>query len=182
MKGTFFTIATVILLLMNQHSFHKDKIARPTTFVFVFEDQDTITIPHTKKSSLDSICQALLENEKNLESAAVVFRTGERLTFTYIDSKLEELKITDKKQVLKVPKTTLEKLQKIHFETLALKWNGTYEKAFDANYLIIQFDTGLKQEFGKYSYVQLGFSESKFSGAGVWKPVSKNSIQWQDLK
>lgn len=180
MKGTFFTI-TIIILLLTNHSPHKDKIARPTQYTFVFENQDTIRIPHTNESALDSICKKLLQDKTNLISAEMILRTGEQLSFRYANSALQELKITDKKDTSKVPKGTLEKLQKIHFQSVALLWDGRYQKAFESSYFIIQFDTGMQKEFGGYPYVQLGFTQLQLYSAGIWKSISEDTIQWQDF-
>lgn len=172
--------STMILLVTNLYA-HKDRIERPVQFKFVFDNQDTLILNNTEKASLDSISAEIVNGKKNLTVAILSFETGEQIVYKYNDSKLDAIKIVDNKKILNVPKETVDKLQEIHFESIALLWDGRDKKAFSASYFMIQFNIGTKQDFGKYPYVQLNFSDMKFTNAIIWRQISENSKQWNDL-
>lgn len=160
---------------------HKDRIERPIHFKFIFENQETLIFKNTDKLSLDSISKKIITGEKKIVLAILSFKTGEKMEFKYVESKLDHIKIIDNKKKLIVPKLTINKLQEIHFSSIALLWDGRNKKAFSANYFIIQFNISVKLNFGKYSYVQLSYSNMKFTNAIIWRQISINSKQWNYL-
>ncbi len=182
MKRKILIIFSVMILLVTNLYAHKDRIERPIQFKFIFDNQDTLLLNDSDKVSLDSISMDFVNGVKNLDVAIITFETGEQITFKYNDSIIDVIKIVDNKKVLTVPKGTVDKLQKIHFKSIALLWDGRDKKAFSANYFMIQFDIDTTKDFGKYPYVQLNFSDLKFNNAVIWRQISENSKQWRDLE
>jgi hypothetical protein len=180
-RKTLIILSTLILLVTNLYA-HKDRIERPIQFKFVFDNHDSLILNDTDKSSIDSLNQMILNGEKELANAIVSFETGEQIEFKYIDSKLDGITIVYNKKVLTVPKETINKLQEVHFQSIALLWDERDKRAFSANYFMIQFDVSTKQDFGKYPYVQLNFSDLRFTNAIIWRQISENSKQWKNLE
>ena len=77
-------IPTLILLMSNVYA-HNYRMERPTRFTFVLDNQDTVLLTNTDRTSLNSICTEILEGERNLVTAILSFETDEQITFNYID-------------------------------------------------------------------------------------------------
>lgn len=172
---------TALILLMTNAYAHKDRIERPIKYRFVFANQDTLFLVDTNQILLNSINTEIINGKRKLDEIQLTFKTGELINIKYIDSKLTSIKINDSKKIAIVPKETVDKIETIHFLTIALLWDGQFEKAFGANYFIIQFDSGIKADYGKYPYIQINFSDNKFTNAIIWRQISENSKQWKEL-
>lgn len=160
---------------------HKDRIERPTTYLFVFLNQDTIKLSNPSDSVLKVYSNDIVNGKRKLQSAGLLFATGETMTFKNDGKNWTEIKIADGKKVIPVPDTTIKKIMEIHFATIALLWDGKDKRALSANYFYIRFDIGTEKSFGKYPYLQLSFFEKIYMKAIVWRQVSENSKQWTDF-
>ena len=179
-KKIIILIPTLILLMSNVYA-DNYRMGRPIRFTFVFDNQDTALLTNTNRASMNSICTEILEGKRNLVTAILSFETDEQLTFKYINNKLTEIKIVDNYKDVTVTKKIVNKLQEIHFQSIALLWDGRDKKAFNAKYFMIQFEMGTETYCGKYPYIQLNFSDKKFSNAINWRQVNENSKQWKEL-
>ena len=174
-------ILTLIFALNFYVAFaHKDRIERPKPYQFVFQNQDTINLSNPSDSLLKSYSDDIVNGKRKLQSAKLLFATGETMTFKNDGKNWTEIKIADGKKVITIPDTTIKKILEIHFATVALLWNGNDKQAFSASYFYIQFDIGSEKSFDKFPYLQLSFSEKTFNKAIIWRQVSENSKQWSD--
>ena len=175
------TILTLIFALNFFVAFaHKDRIERPTTYQFVFQNKDTIKLSNPSDSLLKSFSDHIVNGKRKLQSAELFFATGETMTFKNDGKKWTDIKITDGKKVISIPDTTIEKISEIHFASIALLWDGNDKQAFSASYFYIRFDIGIEKAFDKYPELNFSFSDQKFSKSIVWKQISENSKQWTD--
>jgi hypothetical protein len=174
-------ILTLIFVLYFLDAFaHKDRIERPTTYQFVFQNQDTIKLSNPSNSLLKSYSDSIVNGKRKLQSAKLSFATGETLTLKNDGKNWTEIKIADGKKVITIPDSIIKKISKIHFATIALLWDGNDKQAFSASYFYLQFDIGTLKAFNKYPYLQLSFSEKTFRKAIIWRQISENSKQWTD--
>lgn len=156
---------------------HKDRIERPTTFLFVFQNQDTFKLNNPSDSLLKSFSEDIVNGKRKLQSAELFFETGEKMTFKNNGTSWTEIKITDGKKVIAIPETTIKKISEIHFATIALLWNGNDKQAFSASYFNVRFDIGKIKDFNKYPELNLSFTGQKFSNANIWRQINLNSMQ-----
>ena len=176
------TILTLICALNFFVAFaHKDRIERPISYQFVFQNQDTIKLSNPSDSVLKSFSDDIVNGKKKLQSAELLFATGETLTFKNNGNNWTEIKIAYGKKVIIIPDTTIKKISEIHLATVALLWNGNDKQAFSASYFYIQLDIGTETSFDKFPYLQLSFSEKIFNKAIIWRQISENSKQWTDF-
>ena len=178
----FKTILTLIFAFNFLAAFvHKDRIERPTTYQFVFQNQDTIKLNRPSDSLLKAYSDDIVNGKRKLLSAELLFATGETLTFKTEGKKWTEIKIADGKNAISISSKTIEEVSEIHFATIALLWDGNDKRAFSANYFYIQFDVGTEKSFTKYPYLQLSFSDKKYAKTIIWRQISENSKQWTDF-
>jgi hypothetical protein len=178
-------IKTILTLLFALNFFvafaHKDRIERPKTYQFIFQNKDTIRLDNPNDSILKAYSDDIVYGKRKLVNAELFFATGETMTFKNDGKKWTEMIITDGKKVISIPDTTIEKISEIHFATIALLWNGDDKQAFGASYFYIRFDIGTGKYFSKYPELSLSFSGQKFSKAIVWRQITENSEQWKDF-
>ena len=174
------TILTFILAWTSV-SAHKDRIERPKTYRLTFQDGHAVMLDNTNKPTLTSYCTDIVNGKRKLIKAELTFGTGETLTFEGDGNKWKSIQIADSKNKILVPKLTTEKVPMIHFQTIALLWDGRDEKAFMASYLYIRFDIGNEKTFDTYPELQLSFSDNKFQKSVVWRQTSETSRQRGDL-
>ena len=160
---------------------HRDRFERPITYQFVFQNHKPITLDNPSDSVLKVYSDDIVSGERKLVSAELVFSTGEILTLKNDGVKWTEIKISYGKKVISVPNTTIEKIPKIHFMTIALLWDGRDKNAFGASYFYIQFDIGTEKSFKKYPYLELFFRNETFYETKIWRQISENSKQWTDF-
>lgn len=177
---TILTIVVFGLTISNAFA-HKDRIERPTTYQFVFQNQDTIKLSNPSDSLLKSYSNDIVNGKRKLQSAQLLFATGETMTFKNNGTNWTEINIADSKKVITIPDSTIKKISEIHFATIALLWDGNDKNAFSASYFYVRFDTGTEKNFNKYPELNLSFSEQKFSKAIVWRQITDNSKQWSDF-
>lgn len=160
---------------------HKDRIERPSMYRFVFQNQDTIIFSTHSDSLLKSYSDDMVNGKRTLQSANLFFSTGEIITFITNGTNWTEINITDGKNVISIPDSTIKKISEIHFATVALLWDGNEKQAFTSSYFYVCFDIGTFKDFNKYSELNLNFTGQKFSKAIVWRQISENSKQWKDF-
>jgi hypothetical protein len=173
------TILTFILAWTSV-SAHKDRIEKPKTYLLTFQDGQTITLDYTD-NSLTTYCNDIVNGKRKLIKAELNFSTGETLTFEGTGSKWTSIQITDNKNKISVPDLTIGKIPVIHFQTVALLWDGRDEKAFSASYFYLRFGIGVEQAFDTFPELHLFFSDKRFTKSEVWRQTSKNSRQRGDL-
>lgn len=160
---------------------HKDRIEKTKTYKLTFQDGQTVTLDNTNNSTLTGYCTDAVNGKRRLIKAELTFGTGETLTFEGNGYKWTSIHIADSKNEITVPELTTEKIPVIHFQTVALLWDGRDEKAFKAGYFYIRFDIGNEKAFGTYPELQLRFSDNRFDKSVVWRQTSENSKQRGDL-
>ncbi len=175
-------ILTLIFVLNFFVAFtHKDRIERPKNYQFVFQNQDTIKLSNPSDSLLKSYSDDIVNGKRQLKSAELLFSTSEKMTFTNDGKNWTEITIADGKKMISIPDTTIIKISEIHFETVALLWNGNDKQAFSASYFYIRFDIGKEKAFDKYPELILSFSGLKFFKSIIWRQISENSKQRTDF-
>jgi hypothetical protein len=173
------TILTFILTWTSVFA-HKDRIEKPGTYRLTFQDGQNVTLDHTD-NSLTTYCNDIINGKRKLIKAELNFNTGEILMFEGNGSKWTSIQIADKKNKIQVPKLTVEKIPVIHFQTIALLWDGRDETAFNASYFYLSFDIGVEQTFNTFPELHLFFSNKRFTKSEVWRQTSKNSKQRGEL-
>jgi len=173
------TILTFILAWTSVYA-HKDRIEKPKTYRLTFQDGHNVTL-HNTDNSLTTYCNDIVNGKRKLIKAELIFSTGETLTFEGNGSKWTSIHIADNKNKIYVPDLTIEKIPVIHFQTIALLWDGRDEKAFKASYFYISFDIGNEKAFNEYPELHLSFSDNKYVNSEVWRQTSENSKQRGDL-
>jgi hypothetical protein len=156
---------------------HKDRIERPISFKFIFNNGEIINVDKSNIILLDSV----VNYKENLAEAQLTFKTGEVLTFKKKYSNWSIIKIVDKNAECIVPKEVIEKIPVIHFQTVALLWGDDAKTALQSGYFYINFDIGLIKSFDHFPNLHLNFNENKFSNAIIYKQVSENSTQRSDF-
>jgi len=174
-KFTF--IFTAILMLCSFSPEHKDRIEKPTSFEFTFENNTKVLIVSEQVRRLKTYNDNIVTHKLKLKSANVSFKTGEKISFTHDGKNWKAITITDQKRQMSVSKKILNKIAEIDFTTLSLSWPGEAEKAFDSKYLYIRCGVGTKKTFDKLPTLQLSFTRHKFSGAEIWTQVDENTTQ-----
>jgi hypothetical protein len=181
MKLLGLIILTVMILLVETTFLHQDRIERPANIQFVFENQDPINL-NTKDSSLVKLyCKEILKGKKRLRECLLSFETGETVLFQYMNSLLAKIKLTDGKKELHIQKEVVNKIKEIHYQTVALLWNGRCKNALEAGYCYIQFEIGTAKSYGKYPYVQLFFKDMNLFKPTICRPISENAVQSSDF-
>jgi hypothetical protein len=159
---------------------HEDRIEKPKTYKLTFLDGQTVTL-NNDNSDLTTYCKDLVEGKRKLIKAELTFATGETLTFESDGDKLTKIQIADKKKEIIIPDLTLKKISMIHFQTIALLWDGRHEKAFSASYFYIRLDIGHEKSINEYPELHLIFSDNEFVKSEVWRKTSENSKQRADF-
>ena len=172
------TILTLIFAWTSV-SAHKDRIEKPKTYKLTFLDGQTITL-NNDNSNLTTYCKDIVEGKRKLIKAELTFATGETLTFESDGDKWTKIQIADKKKEIIIPDSTLKKIPVVHFQTIALLWDGSDEKAFSASYSYVRFDIGHEKSFNEYPELHLSFSDKEFAKSEVWQKTSENSKQRAD--
>jgi len=173
----------IVLGLFVSNSYaNKDRIERPRIYIFIFENGDTIRLNSSDYTKLKAYNSGIILHKKKLIKAELEFETGEILTFeSDRNNNWTHIKLSNKKNELEFPKSTLKKISEIHFSSVALLWNGSDKDAFSAEYSCIQFDITAEKSFDKFPYLQLRFADKKFTNALIWRQTSQNSTQGDDF-
>ena len=110
------------------------------------------------------------------------FKTGEYVAFVISKGTISAVTLHVGATDFCVPKKECDKLKDVHFETVALLWDGESASAAKASYFFLQFDMGSerKRGFGELPRVQLVFEKGKFYEATVTKKIAQDT--WQDSK
>ncbi len=110
------------------------------------------------------------------------FKTKETATFTVANGAVIALTLHVGKADYAVPQAECAKLRDIHFETIALLWNGSYKSAAGANYFYLRFQMGTEEAktFDELPTVEVMFLDKKFEQVIVRKKTSQDT--WQDFK
>jgi hypothetical protein len=179
-QKSIFIILFFILGLTHSYA-HQDRIERPQSITFIFQDKDTVHLQNPTKEMLKKYNDDMISNKKQLLEAQLDFETGEKVIVRYGDSHLASIQVNYKNTELAVPSEIVAKIKEIDYHTFALLWNGDFKKAFKANYFYLRFDTGTENSFDKFPRVELHFSGKKFSKATVLKQIGPASQQGSDL-
>lgn len=176
------TLYTILILIFawTPVSAHKDRIEKPRTYRLTFLDGQEITID-SNNSTLTTYCKDIVDGQRKLIKAQLIFSTGETITFEGNGDNWTKIKIADGKKEINIPELTLMKIPVIHFQTIALLWDGRDAKAFKASYFYIRFDIGNEKSFNEYPELHLSFSGNEFVKSEVWLQTSENSKQRGDL-
>jgi hypothetical protein len=157
---------------------NKDRIERPKTYTFIFQNKDTVFLDSPNDSVLKSYTQNIIIRKKYLVEAYLTFKTGETLILKGNGNEWTSIKIKINNREIEVPGKILRKISEIHFGSVALLWNGLYESASAAEDFHIQFDMGVQKSFEKYPYLQFFFTIKAFREANIWRQVDERSTQW----
>lgn len=91
---------------------HKDRIERPQTCQFVFQNRDTIRLDNPSDSVLKVYSDQLINGKRKLATAKFLFATGEIVTFTFDGKNWTAIKVTDGKKIISIPETTLKRFRR----------------------------------------------------------------------
>lgn len=160
-------------------SAHQDRIAKPKKYKLTFLDGKTVTLSN-RNSDLTTYCKDIVDGKRKLIKAELTFATGEMLIFESDGDKWTKIQIADKMEEIIIPDLTLNKIPVIHFQTIALLWDGTHKKAFSARYFYVRFDIGNDKLFNEYPELHLSFSNNQFAKSEIWRKISENSKQGAD--
>jgi hypothetical protein len=174
--GLRFILFAILMFAIPDVLAHKDRIERPTTMKFLFENGAHVNLTNADKSEIESYSKDILKGNRILRTAELKFATGETIIFTYEHSVLASITITAGKKEAIVPKTTIDKIKDICFNTIALLWDGREQKAFSSSYFYIQFNVGKSALFNSYPYIELFFEKGGFSRAKI-----STAKRWSDL-
>ncbi len=166
-----------ISIYSNSHA-HKDRIERPNTYRFIFENNDTVIFRDPKDPLINVYSEDIVKGKRHLVEAQLTFETGEILTLSHNGTSWSAIRIAHNNKVVYVPKMILQKIAEIHLQSIALLWDGNARSAFTANYFYIEFYLGTKKLFEKLPSLQLFFSGNEFTKATLWKQTSINSKRW----
>jgi hypothetical protein len=175
------TILPLVLLLSSNNLVHKDRIERVRMVQFVFQNHDTVNVDAKNQKALELYSKHIIQGERILIAACAYFGTGEKVLIEYENLRPSVIKIVEGRNEGVVPKSTIDNIKEIHFHTIALLWEGSYERATDASYYYIQFDVGEKKIHGRYPSVALTFQKHAFIKASIEIQISRNSSQRSDL-
>lgn len=156
---------------------HKDRIERPKTYQFIFQDKDTVKLDNPSDATLKIYNDDIVNGNRKLMNVQLLFATGETISMKNNGTEWTEMNITNGKKVISIPYATIKKIPQIHFMTIGLLWNGDYKRSFEANYFYIRFDIGKEKSFDQYPNLELNFSDRKYKSAEIWRQVSENAKQ-----
>ena len=169
----------LLLLWSLSASAHQDRIEKPRSWVFYFENGEQLTIGNDQELLIKTTEQIV--RGKALKKVQINFGTGESLHFAYENGQLIGITTQYENTVLKVPEEVIGKLTRVHFSSVSLLWDGRDKKAFTASYFYFSFDMGTEKHFGKFIEVGLVFEDQQFLKASTKTPISENSIQLGEL-
>ena len=173
------TIIAIVSVLTISNAFaHKDRIERPMSYLFIFQDNDTIILDHND-SLLKSYSDDIVNGKSDLVQAELVFETGEKIIFKKTGIQWTEINISNKNKFISIPDTTTEKISAIHFATVALVWDGRVKQAFKSSYFYIRFEMGTEKSYDKFPELRLKFSRNKFSSSIILRQINEKSQQWK---
>jgi hypothetical protein len=160
---------------------HKDRVSRPTSFVFTFSNKEIIKLTNVDKDKIKKYSDDIVNNNVDLVSAEVTFEDGEKAVFKRLANKWVSILLVDGKKEVTVPDATLNKIPEIHFETIDLLWDGTYKNAFSAEYFYLRLDIGKEKSFNQYPELELFFSGKKYTKANLVRQIDENTTQDSDF-
>ncbi len=159
----------------------KDRIAYPSSYEFVFDNNMKVVITNKQDVRLKRYNEGVMAHRLKPRSITLVFASGEKIALRTDGRKWTAIGIKYQKKELHVPSKTLASISEIDLTTLCLLWSADREKAFDSNYFYIKCDTGTTKSFGKLSSLQLIFKNKKFSGAEVWTQIDEDNSKGKML-
>ena len=175
------SILTVILILTFANIYaNKDRIERPKSFKFIFENNEIVSL-NSSESSLETYCNEIINRKRKLIEAQLTYETGEIVTAKYNGKNWTSIIISYKEKNVFVPKKTLKKITEINFSTLNLVWSTDNEIAFYSSYFMLQFDLGKIKSFNTLPQLNINFEKMKFTNCIIWKQVAEKSRQWTEF-
>jgi hypothetical protein len=175
------SILTIILILTFVNIYaNKDRIERPESFKFIFENNEVVNLSPTD-SNLKIYCDEIVSQKRKLIEAQLSYKTGEIVILKYNGKNWTSIKISYKNKKVSVPKKVLKKITEINFSTLNLVWASDNEVAFKSSYFFIEFDLGKVKAFNKLPYLVISFEKIKFSNCVIWNQISEKSKQWSEF-
>ena len=115
-------------------------------------------------------CGSVLAHKDRVEHTrilAIDFRTGEKVVFEITNSAIAAVTVHIGSSKHSVPAEVCARLrpQEIHFNTVKLLWNGSYQTAAEADYFHVQFTMGAvsTKPYAEFPPVDLFFENGKFS-------------------
>ncbi|SDZ64053.1 hypothetical protein SAMN05444397_11271 [Flavobacterium aquidurense] len=181
------SILTFILVLTFANIYaNKDRIERPQSFKFIFENNEVINLKSTDLK-LKKYCDEIVSRKRKIVEAQLRYKTGEIITAKYDGKNWSCLKISYKNKEINVPKNILKKITQIHFSTLNLIWSSDNEVAFNSSYFFMDFEVGTVKYFNELPKLQMFFEnpmlfgDKKFSKCTIEKQVEKNATQSFDF-
>nr|WP_199001325.1 hypothetical protein [Flavobacterium sp. ASV13] len=152
----------------------RDRIERPKKFKFIFNDE-TLDIDSTD-DRLQLLNDKILNKEKQIVEVNLTYNTGEIITVKCNGNNWTSIQIFSNNKSFEIPVEVLSKIKEIHFLTLNLLWSGEND-AVNSSYFYIRFDMGMQTNYNKLPYLQLLFSNQKFSNAEIYRQISDYSSQ-----
>ena len=154
----------VLLLfsIVSAHA-HLNRTEKPKSFVFIFQNKDTLQFSTPTDSLLNAYSLYIVENRKRLTEARLTFKDGETITFTANKKKWTSIKVSDGNHDIAMPDSALQKITEINFATVAIVWSGSEGRPFGTGYFYIRFDTGRGKELKEYSLLKLIITNYQFS-------------------
>lgn len=169
----------LILLLCSLTSFaNKDRIEKPQTYTFIFQNGDTIILKEPTDSILLNYSNDIVSHKRNLREAYLSFKTGEVLVLKTNGEHWITITVRINDKEIKVPSGTLQKIKEIHLNSIMLLWNGLYESASAAEAFHVAFDIGTTKSFNKYPNLKLYFTANSFDKADIWRQTDERTTQW----
>lgn len=175
-------IIFLIFLFFNFSSIyaHKDRIERPTNFIFVLSDKKAVRF-NSNDLKLEKFCDEINSGKQKIRGVKLFYETGECVTVVSNGKKWNLIRITFKGKSVYVPQSILQKIPEIRFRTLNLVWSGE-SNAFDSSYCYLEFEIGTKRMFGEFPYLHLFFEDMEFSKSEIYFKTNENSTQIKDFK
>lgn len=167
----------LIILLFNFSSIyaHKDRIERPTNFIFVLSNKKAVRF-NSKDPKLEKFCDEINNGKRKILGVKLFYETGEYATVVSDGKKWSLIRMTFKGKSIYVPQNILHKIPEIRFQTLNLVWSGE-SNAFDSSYYYLEFEIGTKRMFGEFPYLHLFFEDMEFSKAEIYFKTNEYSTQ-----
>lgn len=175
MKKISSIIPILLFTLFAFSSLHKDRIEKPNSWEFIYEDNSVEKFSNPADLKLLELNDQPA-SKKKIKSVTITFKTGEVIRMTKKEA-WDSFEVAYNDTLLNVPKEKLVKIKGIHFSSFELLWNGDHKKAFDSNYFYVKFDLAEKESFGKLPYLQFNFENGKFLKALIWKRMEEKFIQ-----
>lgn len=172
------TFVFIFILAIGNLSFaHKDRIERPTIFLFYFGNE-RIAIKSSENDKLDHYIDLIKSQKKQITSVECFFKTKEVITLTFSNFKCSKIEVLVKnKRTITVPNTTVRKIAEINLKTICLLWSDDSTTPFDSGNFYIRFS--LKNQ--ELPLLNLLFENYKFSEAIIWNESGENSRQWKEF-